>query len=153
MTVVEQWTGTREIQHERSKNWYVICGTAVVISAAYGIVFHSLLFTVVCVLMAGVYYLMRNVPTTQHTCSVMREGVLYDNQFLRWDDVEGFWGVRAITSFDLHLPTKNKGLKELRIQLQIEQADHVRYVLSQFTTELHDQHEHLLDTIIRICKL
>lgn len=153
MTVVDQWTGTRELNHERSKQWYVIAGSVVLIGAAYGIAFQSLLFSVVCVLMAGVYFLTRRTPPTMHTCTVMREGLLYDKQFLRWDDVEGFWGVRTLTSFDLHIPTKNGGLRELRIQLPTDQSEHVRFVLAQFTTELHDQREHLLDTIIRICKL
>lgn len=152
MEVLERYTGPMDPQHERGRTWYVVGGTLVIAAAAYGILSHDWSLSVVCMVIGALYFLVRNHRSEEHTFVLLDGGVLYDNRFLRWQDLKGFWYVLH-NSFDLRLVINGKANEHMRIQLPVTEADHVRLVLARWIPQLQDHSETLLDTIVRICKL
>ncbi len=153
MTVLDRLSGPKDPVHQRGKRWYTIGGGLVLAAAAYGIVSGAWSLTIVSVVIGAMYFWIRNHQPVIHELTILEQGLLYDNRFLRWEDLQGFWFVQHNT-FDLHVPLLNSpSHEELRIQLPREQSNHLRNVLARFLSELTTHTESFLDTIARICKL
>lgn len=152
--LLEQWTGTKLPVHKRGRTWYIVAGAIVLGGIVYGAVSGSWLFSLVCILLAGLHYRVHAKDDHHtHTLGIAREGVFYDGTFFRWQDLQGFWLIVGLESVDVRLPIVGSATRELCIHVPREQENHTRLTLSQFTTELHDRKENVFDMISRICKI
>lgn len=147
------WQATSIPVHERSKRWYIIGGTMLLLGIAYGIFSGAWSFSIVLLLCGAMYFLLRNhVPQTK-TIVIAREGVLLDNDFTRYEDLTRFWIIDTPQYHELHIARRNKRNGEMIIQTgEIEPAA-IRATLGQFLEEAKEKKESLIDIFIRICKL
>lgn len=139
--------------HERSTRWYLVGSAAVLAGAAYGILVGAWTFTIVMVLLGGMYFLLRKTPPLVHHIILTDKGYLLDNTFTSWMDCREFWLVPTPEYTELHIIKKQGWDKELVIQTDNIDPLEIKASVSQYLTERSDQTERLLDRIIRICKL
>lgn len=153
LTTLLTLEGTRFPVQKRGKAWYAVAGLLLFAFALYGVLAGLWLLLFICGLMAFVEWKLMHVEGTKQRMLVAKEGVVYDGAFIRWEDIEGCWAVRAGHLADIHVvPRQGKG-KDLRIQIPLEQAEQTLLTVGQHTTLLEQTRERLIDTIIRICKL
>lgn len=152
--VLLTWQAPVAPNHIRGPRWYFLAGTFVVACAAYGILMGEWTFTVVMVLMVGMYVLTHRTPETVKTLSITREGLVYENSFTQWRDIRDFWMLQGRNYIELHIALQNgRFIHEVIIQTGAEDPQAIRALLANFIPERTGQQERLLDIIIRICKL
>lgn len=147
------WTAQTQPELERGKRWYTVAGVTIVGLAAYGILTGQWTFTLVVLLMAGMYVLTHRSPPLTATIAITERGILFNDAFISYSDLEDFWLLQGASYIELRFARKKRLAPEIVIQLGDQDHQVVRSTLQQFLPERSDQRERLLDTIIRICKL
>jgi hypothetical protein len=146
------WEAPSSAYHIRSDRWYTIGGIAVVLMAVYGIITGAWTFSVVIVLCGAMYVLLRNHTPPLRSIALYEHGVRYEESFIRWEDITGFWFVHAHDFTELHLEKKTKD-REIVIHVRGIEVEQLKTILSHFTPELMEKKERLLDIFTRLCKL
>lgn len=150
--VVATWHAPVHATVERDKRWYVIGGVVTVLLATYAIFTGAWTFAIVVLLCAGMYVLTHDHSFGDETATVTSTGVQIAQRFLRWEDMQGFWFLSTPAYTELHIvPSRRQ--PDMVIQTGAQDVQLLRTALSEHTTELIDKREHLLDVIIRLCKL
>jgi hypothetical protein len=150
--ILLQWEGLIHPEHKRGKAWYAIGGVLIIVLAAYGLITGSWPFTMVMLLIGGIYFLQRDAKGVTKHISIEIDGVRFNDTFTSWVDSEGYWFLSAPDYHELHIMRGPKN-GDIIIQTADISPDDIRGVLSPFIPERSDQQESLLDIIIRICKL
>ena len=151
--VLIAWSAPSHYNHERSNRWYAIGGTIVLIVAGYGILSGAWTVTLVSLLLGGVYYLVRREPMPVRTIQIEIDGVQFDDSFTPWSDCRDFWLVTTPLCTELRITRTLKLRGDIRIQTGQIDPTLIRTTVSQFIPLRADQQEHILDAIIRLCKL
>ena len=152
--VLLSWQAPTLPHHVRGSRWYLIAGTLVVACAAYGILMGEWTFTVVMVLMVGMYVLTHRAPDTLKSISITKDGLVFQNTFTQWKDIRDFWMLQGKDYIELHVAIRSgRFIKEIIIQTGSQDPQVIRSLLSNFIPERTGEQERLLDIIIRICKL
>ncbi len=147
------WNAPSVPLHERSVRWYLIAITLLIAGVIYGIWSGAWSFSVVLILCAVVYVLVRNHVPPAHTITISREGILFDTQFTRFEDIAGFWFIETAHYNEIRFVLKDRKAREIAIHTDGIPLDTIRSSLNGFCSELSDKHEHLIDIFIRLCKL
>lgn len=150
--VLATWHAPVHATVERDKRWYIIGGGVTILLAIYAIFTGAWTFAIVVLLCAGMYILTHDHKFGEETATVTSTGVQIDQRFLRWEDMQGFWFLYTQTYTELHIVATRRQ-PEMVIQTGTQDVQSLRKALSEHTTELTEKREHLLDAIIRLCKL
>ena len=149
-----RWDGQSRPTHERGPKWYLYGGIFILLCAVFGIVSGAWSFSLVMLLIGGLYFLTRNAPEPVHHIEISPEGVTFRGEFTHWNGCKDFWMLQGPTYVELHIMRAKLVNPEIVIQLPPGMDVRiVRAVLGKFLSERSDQTENLLDTFIRICKL
>ena len=148
------WQAKTAPSHFRGPRWYLLAGGFVVACAAYGILRGEWSFTIVMILVAGMYVLTHRSPDTEKSIAILEQGIIFENEFTEWKFIKEFWMLQSPTYIELHVVLRKGRLNE-EITIQTGDADPhmIRSVLTKFIPERSGQGERLLDMIIRLCKL
>lgn len=146
------WQAPSSAHHIRSDRWYTVGGIVVVLMAVYGIVTGAWTFSVVIMLCGAMYVLLRNHVPPLRSIEIYEHGVRYEDAFMRWEDITGFWFIHAHDFTELHLEKKTDN-REIVIHVRGIELESLRTLLSHFTPELTEKKERLLDVFTRLCKL
>lgn len=133
--------------------WYAGGTITLACFAAYGMWSGAWSFAAVMALIGLVYFLLRKTPTYLRKVTILQEGIDMNGILLRWDDCRSFWVIRTPQWNELHVRRKFGMPRVLSVQTGRIDPMQIRALLSQFLPEEADRHEHLVDRIIRICKL
>lgn len=147
------WTALSSPHHERSKRWYTIAGTVAGLIALYGIVTGGWTLSVLILLIAGAYYMIRNAKSVMHRIRLEQEGFLFDDVYTAWRDCAEFWIVKTPLWNELHILRQKGSPKEVIIQTPGIDTHEIVASLSRVLKFNADRTERLLDLFIRICKL
>lgn len=148
------WDGQSRPNHERSSKWYLYGGVAVLVCVIFGILTSAWSFSIVMMLIGGMYFLTRNAPEPVHHIELSREGVTFRGEFSLWKDCKDFWLLQGPDYVELHIMRMKLVNPEIVIQLPPgTDVRVIRTVIGNFLSERPDQRENLLDTLIRLAKL
>jgi hypothetical protein len=147
------WNATSIPTHNRGRRWYMIGGGILLAGIAYGILSGAWSFSVVLLLCGSMYFLLRNHVPDAKVIAIMREGVLFDETFTRYEDLAAFWVIETPGYNELHIAPKVRRRGEMVIQTGTMAPNQIRATLGQFLEEMKEKRESLIDIIIRICKL
>ncbi len=147
------WQAPSIPSHERSKRWYMVAGTAVIAVAAYGIILGDWTVSLIGILTGAIYFLIRSHKPSSHAFVVTSVGILFDESFTRWEDLESFWLIDAPQYSTLRLKAKSIRRSTITILTGTTPSSDIRTAIGQFIPERTDMRETALDAIIRICKL
>ena len=107
------WEGLPRPAVQRSRRWYITTGVVVLLAAAYGIFTGSWSFAIVCVLAGGMYSLIHDHQPSPISIALYDSGVMFNGDFIRWDQLQGFWFLRTPSYTELRLvpltPRKRMG--------------------------------------------
>lgn len=131
----------------------MIGGGIVLAGAVYGILSGSWTFTIVILLCGAMYYLIRDHVPPLKTITLTDRGVLLEDAFTRWEDIQGFWFLETPAYTEMHFVPKTKGRPDILIQTNDQDLTALRMLLSPYSAELKDKQESLLDAFIRTAKL
>lgn len=152
--VLLQWQAKTAPEHLRGSRWYMVAGGFIVACAAYGILVGEWSFTVVMILVAGMYVLTHRSPDAEKKIAILEQGIVYENEFTEWRFVKEFWMLQSQTYVELHMMLRKGRLnQEITIQTADEDPHRIRAILAKFIPERSGQGERFLDMIIRLCKL
>lgn len=151
--VLLSWTAPSHHNHVRSVRWYAIGGALILTIAVYGIVTSAWSVTLVSLLLGGVYFITRREPTALKEIRIETDGVQFQDSFTPWTQCGEFWLVQTPLFTELRIVRKGFAKSDIRIQTGPIDPTVLRSTLSQFLPMRADQREHLLDVIIRLCKL
>lgn len=147
------WEALTVPNHERTKGWYLRGGIATLILAAWGIVTGAWSFSLVLLLIGGIYFLLRSHSPTPKRITIEDRGVTFDGTFTPWTSLQSFWIIRTPTYSELHIRPKSIRQPALIIQTGFTDLNILRKTLSAFLPEDSNREEGFIDMIIRICKL
>lgn len=150
--VILSWSAPIAPRHERGKVWYIAAGIVIALCVTYGIYADSLPFAVVAVLIGVMYILLRKHVPADVPCSISQRGITIGKRTVLWEQAQGFWLLRTPAYTELHVVPAGRGT-EMIIQTGDQDISALQGLLLQYTSELTDRRETLIDTIIRICKL
>ncbi|UPA22174.1 hypothetical protein K8942_03880 [Candidatus Peribacteria bacterium] len=152
-TTLTSWQAPVLPRHERTKQWYIVGGVAVLIGAVYGILTGSWPFTIVILLCGAMYYLMRDHVPPLKTMTLTTGGVLLEKSFTRWEDLAGFWILETPGYTEIHFVPKAKRSSDILIQTNGQDLTQLRMLIGPYISELKDKKESLLDALVRTAKL
>ena len=147
------WSAPSHHNHERSARWYLIGGCLILAIAIYGIIIGAWTVTIVSLLVGGTYFLTRREETPVKTIRIEREGVTFQDDFTPWGQCKEFWVVQTPLFNELHILRDARVRREIRLQTATIDVTLLRSILSQFLPMRTDQREHIVDVLIRLCKL
>ena len=148
-----RWEAPKNPTHVRGTRWYVSAGVFVVSCAAYGILTGQWSFSVVMILLAGMYVLTQHTAETKVSIAITQDGVICRNEFTSWKDCTDFWMLQGHDYVELHIAKRKRWSGDIVVLTGDNNPQLIRSTLGQFLPERSGQTERLLDTIIRICKL
>jgi hypothetical protein len=152
-SVLLTWQAPSIPVHERTKRWYLTGGVVVVLCAVYGILSGSWLFAVVALLCGGLYFLLKDHLPADKSITVTDQGVMFEQHFVRWDDLSGFWVLETPTYNQLHILRKNPRAGNITILTGSLNLLAVKTAFAEHIPEQTDKRENFFDMIIRLCKL
>jgi hypothetical protein len=149
-----QWSAPIHPVHERSPQWYLYGGLFVVGCAIYGVLTDSWTFSLVILLLGGLYFLTRRAPEVVRQMTILSRGFQLGDSFTAWEDCKDFWIVRSRAYTQLHIHLRRGWIREVTILLPNNiDVTQFRATVSQILPERSDQGERLLDMLIRTFKL
>jgi len=151
--VLMTWQASVIPKHTRTKKWYTIAGTIVLFFAVYGIMTASWAFTIVVILCAGMYYLIRDHVPPLKTMTITNKGVQLEDKFIRWEDINGFWILSTPEYSELHFIPKIARKSDILIQTGDQDLQILRTTIGSFIPELTEKRESFLDALLRTAKL
>ena len=147
------WNAPSGHDHDRSPQWYLIGGVAVLACAVYGILTGSWSFALVSLLIGGLYFLVRKHEMPRRTIAISETGVNFEGTETPWTGCREFWILDTPLATELHI-TRKQGLdREIVIHMEEVPIDSVREFISTFLPENLNRRERLVDKFIRYCKL
>lgn len=152
-TPLLEWEAPSLHAPQRSARWYATAGSLVVTGAAFGFLSENWTFAVALLLLAGVYFLLRNAAPAPHRMQIQGDGFEVDGIFTAWKDCEAFWLLRLPTHAELHIRKKRGWDRDVRIQTAGIDLSLLRATLSPLLPEKSDERERLFDALIRLLKL
>lgn len=151
--VLATWQAPILPKHERSKRWYAIAGGLLIAAAAYGILTGSWPLTIVCLLSGAMYYLIRDHVPPLKVIVITDRGVLLEEKFTRWEDLNGFWILNTPEYSEVHFVPRLARRSDILIQTGDQNLENLRITIASHIPELMDKHEHFLDVLVRTAKL
>ena len=146
------WNAPRRPDVQRTKRWYTTLGVIVFIVAAYGIFTNSWMLAIVSILAGGMYVLIHDHRPPTSTLELFDSGIRLDGDFIRWDQLAGFWFLQTHDFTELRFVSRTLH-KKLVIQTGTQDIAQLRMILGQRLPELTQMKEGLLDILLRVCKL
>ncbi len=138
--------------HERGKAWYIVAAVVLVAILAYSIATKAWTFTLVSILTSAVYFATHRKAPEEKEMKLYKTGYDFDGKFVPWTSCKGFWFLQHKGYTDLHIDRSDRR-NGVHIQIGTLSQMKIREVLKGNVPELTDQHESILDIIIRICKI
>ena len=151
--VLLEWQAPAKISHERSARWYLIAGIICAVIIVYGIVSGSWGMSLVCAMLAGLFFLVRNEPQVVHQIRILETGIEFDGKMHIWGDWKHFWILQGDGYHELHIESKRRMTPDLVIQTADIDPYELRDLLAEFLPQIANRKEKILDAIIRFCKL
>ncbi len=151
--VLLEWQAVSKINHERSPQWYLITGILCIVVIVYGIVTGAWGMSLVCALLAGLFFLVRNEAQVIHSIRILETGIEFDGKMFMWSDWKHFWILQGQSYHELHIETNRRFSADIVIQTGELDPYVIRDLLSQFIPQIAHKKEKILDAIIRFCKL
>ncbi|HVW66784.1 MAG TPA: hypothetical protein VHA78_03565 [Candidatus Peribacteraceae bacterium] len=151
--VLMSWQAPSRPHVDHSRRWYTVSGTLLVIGAVYGILTGSWSLTIVLVLSGMMYFLLRNHVPPLKSISITDKGVLFEQRFVSWTDLAGFWILETPGYCELHIVPKKPRQPEMVILTGAMNLEQLRVTIAPHIPELLDKRESFLDALIRITKL
>ncbi len=119
---------------------------------AYGIMMHDWVLSVIFLLTAGVYFLLRNQHPKIYTVRLFENGIEIDGELSTWDNWQSCWILLGTTHAELHmLPAKSR--KQFVVLIDGPDPFVVRDVISQYVNYDAEKKEKIVDAFIRFSKL
>jgi hypothetical protein len=150
--VLLTWKAPIHAKFEKSHRWYIVAGILVITAAAYGVISGAWSLTLVSVLCAAVYFLVRDHKLPDATATLTEHGMQLNDKFLSWEDAKGFWLLFTPDYTELHVVPKGRQ-HEMIIQTGSTDISELRNAFQPRIPELTDHRENILDAFIRLTKL
>ena len=147
------WEALSVPAHDHSKGWYLRGGILIVILAAWGIVTGAWTFSLVLLLIGGIYFLLRSHTPSAKRIAIEGEGITLDGNFTPWSSLQSFWIIQTPSYTELHIRHLSIRTPQIVIQTGFTDLNILRKALSAFLPEDSNREEGFIDMIIRICKL
>jgi hypothetical protein len=147
------WTAHSIPHHERSARWYLIATVAAVCLIAYGILTGAWTMSLLTMLLAGLYFLLRRQQPTYSQMAIAENGFTWNGIFTPWNGCAGFWLIHTPRYSELHIWRNAGRPHDTVIQTDDIDLTTIRAVLSRYLTERTDRKEEALEKIIRLLKL
>lgn len=148
-----RWSAPQRFTPERGERWYLVGSIFVIGGAVYGILTGSWPFAIVIVLTGAMYFLLRGHSAPETQITIYPTGVLFEGQYMSWQDLKSYWFIATPHFTQLHIAAKDKRKDDIALHTGVVPVNDIRNVLNAFLPEESDKQEPLLDTILRICKL
>lgn len=152
-TILE-WQMPEYMHHEKDKRWYMIAGTIVLAILVYGLFTAQYTMVLAFALLAGVYYILHNEPPKNIKIIITALGLIIDNDFYQFSDIESFWIVYNPPNVKvLYLRPAKRLSTDIRIELMDQNPMLIRQLLQSQIKEVAGEGETFIDRMTRLLKL
>lgn len=139
----------------RGPTWMAIAGATMLLFILFAIWQDNYIFAVLVLMISGIYFLIRNQKPRQITINITTLGVVADNNFYPYTEMQAFWIVYRpdINVKALNITSRSGWNRHVVLQLEDQDPNEVRLFLGSHVYEWKAQGETTLDRIIRLLKL
>ncbi len=149
---VLSWTALARPRVERTKRWYVTAGVVACAVVAYALFTGAWTLAIVTVIAGAMYPLVHDHRPPSASIALHDSGILFNDDFVRWDQLAGFWFLTTPAYTELRFVPRAGG-KRMAIHTGTLDPANLRMILGQRLPELKHKRESLIDIFIRVCKL
>lgn len=149
------FTTKESIDHERGKTWFFASGIVALLGVLYGIWSDSLSFSLLCILLIGVYTLTHKKASPEIQVSITDLGILWGKRFFQYSQIQRFWIIWIPGEVEqLHF-TVSEGFfwKEVAIPIFGQDPAQIKSLLAYHIPEVEGKRERSMDFIARKLKL
>ena len=149
------WRAPEYPEVERGPQWMAIAGGCAVMMIIFSIWQSTYAFSVVVLLLAGIYFLTHNHKPKEIEIALTTNGILADGRFFPYTNIESFWVIFEpddnVKKLGLHM--KSGMIREIQYELAQQDPTQVRSFLATYIPEQEDRTETFVEKVIRILKL
>lgn len=143
------------VDHERGKTWFLIGGAFAILGIVYGIWSDSLSFSILCILLVGIYTLNHKREAPEIEVSITDLGIRWGKHFFQYSQIKNFWilwlpGEMEHLHFAIH---EGYFWKEITIPIFGQDPAQIRALLSYHIPEGEGKSERFTDFLARKLKL
>lgn len=140
--------------HTRGKTWFLGAGVITLLGVLYGIFVDSLSFSLLCILIVGVYTITNNRPAKETEVRITDIGVLFREKLYLYSHIKGFWIFWEPGQLQtLNLAVTEGFFREISIPIEGQDVARIREILAFHIPEVEGKHERITDFIARKLKL
>ncbi|MEI7510681.1 MAG: hypothetical protein WCJ84_00815 [Candidatus Peregrinibacteria bacterium] len=148
------FTTKESIEHTRGKTWFLVGGVITLLGVLYGILTDSMSFSILCILLAGVYSLTHNKPVADTEVRITDLGVVFRGDLHLYSAIRAFWIFWQPGELQtLNLAVTEGFFKELVIPVAGQDIARIREILSFHVQEVEGKRERFTDFLARKFKL
>lgn len=145
------WSAPQHLHVERGRIWYICAALAVIAMVIYSVITAAWTFTVLIALVTVAYWKVHKQAPDEKRLRIWEKGFAIEDEFYEWKKCKGYWILSGKNVSELHIEKQRGG--DVKIQTGDVSPYLIQDTLGALLPELDDRKEHILDTIIRICKL
>lgn len=152
---VLSWHFPEYIQYERSKGWYIIAGSILIIAVLYTILTGNFLFALFLILFGLIFILQARRSPASVKFDIFESGISIGEKFYDWNDIKNFRIVyKPPETKRLYIDIKNVLLSDFSVPLEDQSPDKVRVFLKKYLKEdLDKSEENIIDRLGRWLKV
>lgn len=147
------WSAPTQLKHEHAKGWYIVAAMISLILLFYSLWTESWSFTMVIIVAIAVYLFVHKAEPEDVTMALGEKGFLFGDRPIAWGECKNYWLIKTAHYSELHISRTSEREREVVILTGPVNILELRNVLNRYLPEIPNQHEKILDTILRICKL
>lgn len=151
-SVLLTWEAPQHPAFVRTARWYWTAGSVIIAVAAYGFFFEAWSMAIIALMCGGLYVMVHEHKPSAKIISITGAGILLEQTFTRFDELEGFCFLETPAYTELHFVRKKRG-NDVIIQTGTMDIMQLRISLGTYIPELKDKKEPLLDLLARTLKL
>ena len=150
-----QWQFPEFVKYKRSRNWYIIAGTIVVLLLIYSAVTANILFAMIIIIASIIFIINQRRDPRTVSFKISEEGIVVDETLYEWPEIKNFWIIYEPPKVkNLYFEFKSLMLPRLPIPLQDQDPVKIREMLLDYIDEdIEREGEPISDGISRTLKL
>lgn len=148
-----RWQAPSHRTVERGKIWYIVMSIVFTLMIIYSIYIAAYTFTILLLVIAGVYLWLYKRPPEVQEHVIDSEGFTWSTQTMEWERCRSFWLVKHSDYYELHINQRHFMFSDVCVHIPNEQAEEVYEVMSQYLPYNQKRGEGWLNYLVRISKL
>ncbi len=150
--VLLSWEAREFHHYEKTQNWYITLGVLVALGVTFAIFSKSFITAATFFMIGIIVVIYAQKKPGKATFTIYDRGIENNNKYYPFTQLKDFWIVYRPPEVATLNFQPQRGLFEIKVELENQDPAHVRSILEQYLTEDKERQEDFTDALARRLK-